>query len=293
MIKVGTHNGVFHADDVMACAILSIAHNHEIEIIRTRNPKTLDDCTIVCDVGGVYDPANNRFDHHQRSFDLVRPNGIKYSSAGLVWEKFGHMICGQEVWEKVNSSLIQGIDALDNGQKLHSEGSKVFQGMQVQSFSSLIAMLNPTWQEPNDEASMLFAFRKAMDMAIEILWRSIRAAEGEVAAKKIVETAIENAVSGVVVLEQFVPWQETVVNHPEIIYVVFPDHNGQWMVQCAPKALGSFESRRPLPESWAGLRDSKFAQASGDPDGIFCHAGRFICGSGSKKGAIFLALKAL
>ena len=33
---------------------------------RTRDPALLDTCDIVVDVGGVYDPAKNRFDHHQR-----------------------------------------------------------------------------------------------------------------------------------------------------------------------------------------------------------------------------------
>lgn len=34
--------------------------------IRTRDPAVLDTCDVVVDVGGVYDPAKNRFDHHQR-----------------------------------------------------------------------------------------------------------------------------------------------------------------------------------------------------------------------------------
>jgi uncharacterized UPF0160 family protein len=40
------------------------------------------------DVGAVYDPAANRFDHHQRGFDEVFGHGFttKLSSAGLIYK---------------------------------------------------------------------------------------------------------------------------------------------------------------------------------------------------------------
>ncbi len=36
-------------------------------VFRTRDPALLAVCDIVVDVGGVYDPATHRYDHHQRS----------------------------------------------------------------------------------------------------------------------------------------------------------------------------------------------------------------------------------
>ncbi|WP_419467549.1 MYG1 family protein [Allochromatium tepidum] len=41
---------------------------------------------MAVDVGGEYVPERGRFDHHQRSFCEVRPNGVKYSSFGLMKE---------------------------------------------------------------------------------------------------------------------------------------------------------------------------------------------------------------
>lgn len=51
---------------------------------RSRDPAVLGDCDVVVDVGGVYEPANNRFDHHQRGFSEAFGNGFstKLSSAG-------------------------------------------------------------------------------------------------------------------------------------------------------------------------------------------------------------------
>ena len=38
-------------------------------VVRTRDPDALKECDIVVDVGGVYDPASLRFDHHQKGFE--------------------------------------------------------------------------------------------------------------------------------------------------------------------------------------------------------------------------------
>lgn len=42
----------------------------------------------VLDVGGVYDPSRDRYDHHQKGFEKVFGHGFKtkLSSAGLVYK---------------------------------------------------------------------------------------------------------------------------------------------------------------------------------------------------------------
>ena len=34
-------------------------------LVRTRDPSKLAECNVVVDVGGVYDPAQHKYDHHQ------------------------------------------------------------------------------------------------------------------------------------------------------------------------------------------------------------------------------------
>ena len=50
--------------------------------------KVLDTLDAVLDVGGVYDPSRDRFDHHQKGFDEILGDGFttKLSSAGLVYK---------------------------------------------------------------------------------------------------------------------------------------------------------------------------------------------------------------
>ncbi len=50
--------------------------------------QVLDTMDAVLDVGGIYDPATDRYDHHQRGFEQAFGHGFvtKLSSAGLVYK---------------------------------------------------------------------------------------------------------------------------------------------------------------------------------------------------------------
>jgi len=63
-----THSGPFHADDVLAWALLTVFRYPDAELVRTRDPAVLRGADIVFDVGGSFDEANGRFDHHQQSY---------------------------------------------------------------------------------------------------------------------------------------------------------------------------------------------------------------------------------
>ena len=117
-----THSGVFHADDVFAVAVLLSLPDierlgeNQVEIIRTRDPHHIQKGDMVVDVGAVYDPEKNRFDHHQEAGAGARENGIPYASFGLVWKHYGAIRTGsQKVAQELDRELIQPIDALDNG----------------------------------------------------------------------------------------------------------------------------------------------------------------------------------
>ncbi|CAI7817547.1 unnamed protein product, partial [Closterium sp. NIES-53] len=54
----------------------------------------LAELDAVMDVGGVYDPCTDRYDHHQRGFSEVFGHGFctKLSSAGLVYKHYGEEV---------------------------------------------------------------------------------------------------------------------------------------------------------------------------------------------------------
>lgn len=64
---IGTHDGKFHCDEVLACAMLRLLPEYKDAVVkRSRDPIVLEACDIVVDVGGVFDPQAHRYDHHQR-----------------------------------------------------------------------------------------------------------------------------------------------------------------------------------------------------------------------------------
>jgi hypothetical protein len=64
MKTVLTHGGQFHADEVLAIALLKCAYG---ELSITRGFKVPEDHEFdyVLDIGGVYDPMEGLYDHHQ------------------------------------------------------------------------------------------------------------------------------------------------------------------------------------------------------------------------------------
>ena len=65
-VKLGTHSGPFHCDEILALAMLrKLPEYQNAELIRSRDPSLLGNCDIVFDVGGEFDPVRHRYDHHQ------------------------------------------------------------------------------------------------------------------------------------------------------------------------------------------------------------------------------------
>ncbi len=282
---IATHNGNFHADDVFSIAALKCIFP-AFKLIRTRDLELIAKADIVIDVGGEYDADAGRFDHHQRGGAGERENGIPYSSFGLIWQKYGLEIChgDQDVANAVDAGLVSTIDAIDCG---HVEG--VVQGI---SLSQTISMFNPTWQEDSHFDN---CFDEAVEFASRVLSRFIASANGGISAKAIVAKAIESADDPrVIVLEQYTPWKRTVLNLSEdALYMVYPSQTGQWRIQTVPVELGSFEDRKSLPKSWAGLSDKALKDVTGIDDAMFCHNGCFIAGAESFESTMKMAAMAV
>lgn len=293
MLKVATHSGTFHADDVFAYAILKAATAGQLELTRTRDDKILAAVDVVFDVGGFFDADTRRYDHHMRDKPL-RADAGPYSSAGLIWRDFGREAvramlpeAGEDalgkVWRSVDERLIRDVDLMDNGASVPMPGH----------FSTLLEAWNPTFiEDSRDEDD---AFLDAADLASAVLARACaRAYAAVLAMDTVAEAARTAAHPGILVLERRVPWEDAVfeLGLTDALYVVRPAGNG-WTCSAVPPSKGSFAQKLPLPDAWAGLRDEALASISNVPDATFCHPARFVCGAGSREGALALARLAI
>jgi uncharacterized UPF0160 family protein len=291
-MKVATHSGSFHADEVFALAALTLV-DPAIEIIRTRDADALAAADLRVDVGFRDDPATGDFDHHQKGGAGERPNGVRYASFGLVWREFGPRACDgdADVAARVDGSLVQGVDANDTGQAVVAP---IVEGVRPMTVSGVIGGFNRRWDEDLTPEEERARFDAAVALARGIIEREIASAAAGQRAVRIVEAAVGRARDPrVIELERDVPWKEVVVTQaPDALFVVYPKRQG-WGLEAVPRELGSFTNRRDLPEAWAGLDGPDLARLTGVPDALFAHAKRFLAVARSREGIAALVEQAL
>ena len=284
------HSGTFHADDIFASATLNILLDNNLKIIRTRDPIIIDKADYVADVGGIYEPDKERFDHHQKGGAGVRQNGIPYAAFGLVWKKYGVRICGsQEVADLIDEKLVSPIDADDNGFSLGEFSGKIY----PRSFQSFFYVHRPTWKE--DSSMFDDSFYILIKDAEKFLRREIIQTKDFLESESAVEEAYQKSNDKrIIILDKQYPFQDVLIQHPEPLYVVIQKKsNTDWVVETVRVEAKKFANRKDLPQSWAGLHDEELVKATGVSDAVFCHNGRWLIVSKSKEGALTLVQKAL
>ncbi|HYI35750.1 MAG TPA: MYG1 family protein [Thermoleophilaceae bacterium] len=291
-MRVATHDGSFHADEVFALAALTLL-DEPLEIVRTRDRELMAGCDLRVDVGFAYDPASGDFDHHQREFSETRPNGIGYASFGLIWREFGARVCGgdAELAAQLDQSLVAAIDANDTGQQVFTT---TFEGVRPLTVNGVVGALNPRWDEDLTEDQERTRFDQAVALAAPIIEREVASAASGLRAARLVRQGIAAAADPrLVELADNVPWKSVVVPEaPEALYVIYPKRQG-FGLEAVPRELGSFANRQDLPEPWAGLDGPDLAALTGVEDALFCHAKRFLAVARSREGIGELARLAL
>ena len=154
---------------------------------------------------------------------------------------------------------------------------------------------NPNWDSNEDPDE---AFAKAVEFAEVVFDNTLASTIAKAKAEQIVEEAIEKAEEHIMVLNQFVPWQEYIFSSTspkadEIQFVVFPSNRGGYNWQCVPDGIGSFGQRKSVPEEWKGLRDADIQKVTGIDTATFCHPAGFIGGAETFADAYALAKKAV
>lgn len=291
--KLVTHNGSFHADDIFAAATLSLLlekRGEDFEIIRTRDEEIIKTGDYVFDVGGIYDPEANRFDHHQKDFNEKRENGILYSSFGLVWKKFGKELSGSDkIKVLIDRHLAAPIDASDNGFDLIESKYDTLPYFIQHFFHSM----RPTWRETNVTNDQRFL--ECVKIAKMVLSREIIQAKDSMIAEEKVILSYKNSVDKrLIILDEDYPYQDILDDLLELLFVIYPRTNDNlWGIKAVRKNKLTFENRKNLPKSWAGLRDEELQKITGISDAIFCHRALFLAVTKTKEGAIKLAELAL
>lgn len=225
--KAYTHNGIFHADDACFAALLKLIYPG-IEIVRVPCvPKNAD---LAFDIGfGV-------FDHHQ-SDARTRPDGIKYSSFGLLWDAIGHMLFDDvDAVRRFDAGFVHEIDYVDN-----------YGG--ANPFSATIRAFNPNWDSFSSGNS---EFIEAVEYAKQSLQQQFDKMEANSRARAFVQGCIDNPdnrpTKNSVILDVYAPYDRVCLVN-KIKYVIYPS-NRNYMYYNVGVVDDRNDIQRLFPKEW-------------------------------------------
>ena len=257
--KYITHSGTMHTDEVFATAFLDL-YKKDIAVIRV--PQIEKD--KIPKGALIYDIGRGKYDHHQEDAEL-RENGIKYSSFGLLFRDFGKDYLKklnieeiEEVFNTIDKELIEGIDAVDNG-----VFPEINANFKIKTLDDIIKVCNPSFGSTQDENEQ---FIKAVELAKIIFQEILYNIQGKVKAKKIILEKLKNTTKDYLELEEYIPYEETVIKNEEgnhILFALYPSNRGGWGIKTIKKSSEDKTDRCPFPEAWAGLENEELEEKTG------------------------------
>ena len=307
-ILVATHDGVFHADEIMAIALLRLAAGSGVTttVVRSRDAKDWERADFVIDVGRKYDGIK-WFDHHQPEGAGRRANGLGYAAFGLIWQHFAitairNVLQGRldnqdlpepafAVVQNAMESVVAAVDAHDQAQaiascKFSADRTVVLDTL---TLSQVIGAFNDAPLLKMEDTDGNF------DFLLNFAERFLRHTILRKASRTMSEQFISRFDRGeaVLYLPEYCDWKGPISMRPHVMYIVCPSQDGKKHTVLATHKQHSGNGveglNHPLPASWAGLTDQELQKVSGVPDALFCHRDRFIATAVSIQGAIDLA----
>lgn len=271
-MKLITHDGTPHADDLFAYSILSnLFPDHEL--IRTRDTKIIhsNEQRIVFDVGQQFDNYVY-FDHHQPR-SPVNEEGFTFSSFGLIWLKFGLDFMNNigisysdylsyKTHDQVYKRFVRYIDIGDNGVECNDTAL-------VKHNISIASIIHCLFDGSSDEE-----FKENSKIAYKILKNFIIETYEEIENKLLVEDLPYNG-DGILELEKDMNMDFSFLPE-DIKFVIYPRKDGSWGITNILKSPDTFIARCYLLEHLGGLSGSDLDKAYGKSGLKFVHKGLFF-----------------
>ncbi|EKE38226.1 hypothetical protein ENUP19_0100G0014 [Entamoeba nuttalli] len=314
---IGVHASNYHCDDVTGTIMLKFVKEFkDCQLIRTLDMDILNKCTLVFDIGGVYDHKIKRYDHHQRGFkETFSPaHNILLCGCGLLFKHYGneivkniieeyqHEIITEDVAEKlkvlVYNYFVMPIDANDNGIDV-SYGELLYKDNTT--LSARVAHLNEI-KQPFEKAQELVQpeFIEAVLTCYQIVSQHLPSLQ------QCFETRYSVHPSGKILVNTLaVPWKESLNlletieesktgKKCEVLYVLQPDlgRGTQWKCTAVSKPF-SYGCLKNFPEQWRGLRNKELENVCGIKGSIFCHSSGFLACNETYEGMLQMAITSL
>jgi uncharacterized UPF0160 family protein len=271
-LHVAVHGGLeFHADEALGLALLCVLSGAEITWTRTRDPKVLAEADLRVDVGeGLLDHHGARAEAGvaacSRVFALLRNSRTQ----------------PREVWEAL-APVVEATAATDTG---------VAGSVNVNPWVHAACQAARARGEDADAAfakvvSGMTTFVADLVEAAQAAAKAKAAAEREMDERGDAPIVVFSAASRLADVKKMM-WEKK----RSCIYFISPESDSDWRVLCAAdpeKPYSPFNSRRPIPAKFRGLRGVSLDEAAGTTGGIFCHAAGFTAGFATRAAAFQFA----
>lgn len=209
-----THDGLFHADEVFAIALIHV-FVREIPFIRTRklDNALIEPTIMVLDQGGKYEPKLNNFDHHQLRTDAPR------ATVGLIFDYL--VSCG--AISKDEATLLE--DPIEAISQYDIHGPYEFNGFQV---NALIKSINSL-----DLGEASFAI--ALNIAKSFFTSVVQYANEELPKARQIWKDGYSPAKGIKVCREFpVGWKDL----KEEAWLICKDKAGLWVLHARDRQPG-------------------------------------------------------
>ncbi len=276
-----THGGPFDSSDILSGMLLGkifngyIYRSNEFEYNVNFNPDA-----IIFKFG---------FDLKEKTNSCHR-DSMSFRTPILIWNQFGHEIiqkelnlydCDvcliEEIYVAMKKRLIIPIDFFSS-----KEAAMTRKYTASTDINKIICSFNPNWNEPQDFDK---SFIEALNFLELVFNHYLARIFAKIKSKKIVEKAIKDSTNDILILNQFVPWIDTLLDssNPKaknIKFCIYPsirEEGYNW--QCVPLYSGAKFYRKEVPEDWRGLDSYQLRELTGIKTANFCHYSGYLGGA--------------
>ncbi|ELA42409.1 uncharacterized protein VICG_00508 [Vittaforma corneae ATCC 50505] len=301
-MKLVTHDGNFHYDEILATAVLLKIYP-DAEVIRTRVREVINTGDIVYDVGQTYDPSKYRYDHHQNTFhDTYSPQyNIRLSSAGLIFKHFHDKLFErygftrqstifEEIVEKVYFEFFLPADAIDNGY------DSVFGAIRARTVADVVKNFN-VYSENTMTRDENLRFETALDFVSMDLDNYLKYVLCEYALSyEHFYNVLKDFAGDIFVTDKKVAtdllYELNEKLQKNIKFIIVKNDN-DFRIITIPVERGKFAIKYPLHPKWRGLSGTNLDEVSGINGCVFVHASGFTGGNSTLEGAVEMCRKSL
>ncbi|VDN11784.1 unnamed protein product [Dibothriocephalus latus] len=265
---IGTHNGNFHCDEVLAIAMLmQLLEYRNARIMRCRDMQQLATCNILVDVGGSFDLTIKDF------YPNLEP-AVKLSSAGLIYAHFGKRVI-TEIAGRLNSD--EALEAVFKRQYF-SKALALASTELVTNVRQLVEDWLPARIIVKNGLISRFSFHPS-GMIAQLIRSGCPWMEHIFDLEK--EERITTQARG----------PRPFSGRP--VFVVTSGARMSSVIAVQINEDDEFSKRVYFPESWAGKRDRELDQAVGINGCVFVHTDRFLTAHKTLAGSLKMAVLAL